>query len=471
METTAPSSKRLPPYSLEAERAVLGGILLHNELINSVSELIKPEDFYSELHQILFEGMIVLTEQNTGLDFVTIKNYLQKTGKITMLDGMQSVVDLCESTSSASNVTYHATIIKDKSMLRRLIHKAEEIIARAYQAEGEVRDIVDDAEASIFEIAQVSESEGPRHIEDILHGTFDDLERLSKTPQLVTGIPSGFQELDTLTSGFHSGELIIIAARPSIGKTTFAMNIVHNICNQEKKPCLVFSLEMTKEQLAQRLLCAEAEVESQKLRTGHIRGEDWSRLARAVTNLSHMPLYIDDTPAISIIEMRARARRLKSKVGLGLIMIDYLQLMQGRRKFESRQIEISEISRSLKFMAKEMACPVIALSQLSRAVEMTRDFRPQLAHLRESGAIEQDADLVLLLYRPEKHGIKEIEIRGRKQNSEGLAEVIIAKQRNGPPGSVFLAFREKLMQFMEPILDYETPPDVPYPEDDYEEGF
>ncbi len=409
--------------------------------------------------------MLDLSEKQSGLDLVTIKDCLEKSGNLDVSGGVQYLAELLEETSSTSNVDHYAKIIKEKSTLRKLIHRAEEIVSNGYQAQGDVRNIVDEAEASIFEIAQSGDTSGPKHIKEILHTTFANLEKISQRPSEVTGLSTGFTDLDKETTGLHRGELIIVAGRPAMGKTTFGLNIVQNICIQEKAPCLIFSLEMTEELLVQRMLCAEAGVDGQKLRTGRVRGEDWSDIARAASSLSLIPLHIDDTPSLTILEMRSRARRIKSRFGLELVMIDYLQLMEGRGRVESRQLEISEISRSLKFMAKELDCPVVALSQLSRAVEAQKEARPMLSHLRESGSIEQDADVVLMLYRPEYYKIPEIEIKGVKQNSDGLAEVIISKQRNGPTGSVFLAFQKSLTRFMGPNREQE-PPQVHMDDDD-----
>ncbi|MBN1552151.1 replicative DNA helicase [bacterium] len=447
MTTDASSTSKLPPYDLEAERAVLGGVLLRNDILNNVIDIVKKEDFYKESHQLIFQAMTDILDTDEIIDLISLKNHLEKTCGLDAVGGSEFLARLPEEASSATNLEYYAHIIKEKAILRDLIGAAERIVQSGFEGRGEVREIVDRAEASIFEIAQYGEVGGPRHIKDIIHTTFDELAALSEKPSLVTGIGTGFEDLDKITTGLHKGELIIIAGRPAMGKTTFALNIAHHVAVQEKTPVLIYSLEMTEEQLVQRMLCAEAEVDGQNLRKGFVRGEDWSRLARAAAELSQAPIFIDDTPAVSILEMRSRARRIKSKAGLGLILVDYLQLMQGRRQAESRQLEISEISRTLKFMAKEMECPVVALSQLSRAVESRTTKRPQLADLRESGAIEQDADVVLMIYRPEKYDIKEIEINKKMENTKGITEIIVAKQRNGPTGSIYLAFRESLLQF------------------------
>ncbi|MBN1356257.1 replicative DNA helicase [bacterium] len=460
-----PISSNTPPFDLEAERAVLGGILLDNQILNSLIDVVKPEDFYRESHRLIFETMIEIVDGGEVIDLISLKNELDKHKVLETIGGIETISGLLEETSSAANLEYYAGIVREKSILRKLIRAAEVITREGYQASGEVRDIVDAAESRIFEIAQSGETRGPRHIKDVIHSTFDDLARLSEKPSLVTGLPTGFEDLDTLTTGFHGGELVIIAGRPSMGKTTLGLNIVQHLAIKEKTPCLVFSLEMTQEQLVQRFLSAEAEVDGQNLRRGIVKGEDWSKLARAAGELSQAPIYIDDTPAVSILEMRSRARRIKSKCGLGLVVVDYMQLMQSRRHYESRQLEISDISRSLKFMAKELGCPVLALSQLSRAVEARKENRPQLSDLRESGAIEQDADVVMMIYRPEKYDIQEIHIRGRKENSKGVAEIIIAKQRNGPTGSVFLAFREHLLQFRDILFNMEDQQVASYPEE------
>lgn len=459
---TSPSSSfpKRPPCSLEAEKALLSGILLRNSSINSVINLIKPGDFFKESHQLIYDAMCTINEQSTAIDLISLKSQLEKEGHLESAGGVAALGNLFDEASSAANIDYYAKIVRDKSILRRLINVSEDIVERGYQSEGEVRDLVETAESSIFEIAQAGESRGPKSIKDVLMVTFDNLEKISRKPELITGIPSGFADLDKMLSGLHNGELIIIAARPSMGKTTFGLNIMSHVGAHLNTPVLVFSLEMTEDQLVQRMLCAEAEVDGQKLRTGYIRQDDWAKIAHVAINLSRAPIFIDDSPSLGILEMRSRARRIKSRFGLGLIMVDYLQLMQGRRDVESRQLEISEISRSLKFMAKELNCPVIALSQLSRAVESRTGNRPQLSDLRESGAIEQDADVVIFLYRPEYYKIKEIDRDGRKINSEGVAEIIISKQRNGPVGSVFLAFKRNSLKFMDLADDeYLQPPD------------
>jgi replicative DNA helicase len=465
MASEPQAPKNLPPYNLEAECAVLGGVLLHNEVLNTLVDIIKPEDFYRESHQILFNTMIEIMDSGEVIDLVSLKNELDKANHLDKVGGVEGISRLVEETSSASNLEYYAAIVSEKSVLRKLIRAAEVITQEGYQAQGEVRDIVDAAESAIFEIAQAGETRGPRHIKDVIHTTFDDLAKLSEKPSLVTGLSTGFEELDKLTTGLHDGELVIVAGRPSMGKTTLGLNIIQSIAVREGAPCLVFSLEMTEDQLVQRLLSAEAEVDGQNLRKGFVKGEDWSRLAKAAGELSQAPIYIDDTPAVTILEMRSRARRIKSKAGLGLVMVDYLQLMQSRRRYESRQLEISDISRSLKFMAKELQCPVVALSQLSRAVETRKENRPQLSDLRESGAIEQDADVVMMLYRPDYYDIREVEVKGRMESSKGLAEIIVAKQRNGPTGSIFLAFRENILQFRDICFDYEEQQAMEYHQD------
>ena len=465
MSSDASGLKRLPPFSIEAEKAVLGGILIRNDTLNELVDLVKPDDFYKESHQYVYQSMIDIINAGEAIDLISLKESLSKKGMLDSAGGIETIVELTETSSYTSNLAYYAKIIRDKSIVRRLIKSAEEIVIRSYSGQEDARDLIDNAEASIFEISQSGETKGPKLIKDVIHQTFDNLAKLSKNAAMVTGVPTGFEELDKLTTGLHPGELIIIAGRPAMGKTTFGINIVHHAALKENIPSLIFSLEMTEDQLVQRMLCSEAEVDGQDLRKGFVKGEDWTRLARAAATLSQTPIYIDDTPAITVMEMRSRARRIKSKMGLDLIIVDYLQLMGSRGRHENRQMEISEISRSLKYMAKELGCPVIALSQLSRAVESRKDMRPQLSDLRESGAIEQDADVVMMLYRPEYYKIEEIQINKNKENSKGIAEVIIAKQRNGPPGSVFLAFRDNLLQFKDLYLRDSYQEKVSYPED------
>ncbi len=477
MTPESSAANRLPPYSIEAERAVLGGVLLNNEVLNNLVDIIKKEDFFKESHQILFELMTEMVNQDQVIDLISLKNELEKQGLLEAVGGVNAISALLDEISSVSNLDYYASIIKDKSTLRTLIRTAETIVQKGYKGTGDVKELVDQAESSIFEIAQSGEVKGPQHIGNIIRTTFDNLSQLSEKASIVTGISTGFSELDRLTTGFHPGELIIVAARPAMGKTTFGLNLIQNIATNEKVPALIFSLEMTEDQLVQRMLCSKAEVDGQDLRRGRVHGDDWSRLARAAGDLSKIPVFIDDSPSLSVLEMRSRARRIKSKMGdLGVVMVDYLQLMQSRSRFESRQLEISAISRSLKFMAKELACPVIALSQLSRAVENRTDKRPLLSDLRESGAIEQDADVVLFLYRPEKYDISEIKIHGQLHGTKNMAEIIIGKQRNGPTASVFLAFRENLLQFKDAefnfkeaeMVSYPEERSVPFPEEDYE---
>ena len=446
--TTSPQySARKPPCNLEAERALLSGILLRNSALNSVINILAPSDFFRESHQVIYQSMCALNDHSTLIDLVSLKSQLEKDGQLDVAGGVAALGSLFDEGSSAANIEYYARLVHEKAVLRKLIEVTEEITDRGYQAEGDVRDLVESAESAIFQIAQAGESRGPKSIKDVMMVTFENLDKISKKPELITGTPSGFSDLDKMLAGMHGGELIIVAARPAMGKTTFGLNIAAHVGTHLSTPVLIFSLEMTEEQLVQRMLCAEAEVDGQELRTGYIRQDDWAKIAHVAIEMSRAPIFIDDSPSLGILEMRSRARRIKSRFGLGLIMVDYLQLMQGRRDVESRQREISEISRSLKFMAKELDCPVIALSQLSRAVESRTGNRPQLSDLRESGAIEQDADVVIFLYRPEYYKIKEIERDNAKMSSAGVAEIIVAKQRSGPTGSVFLAFIRNSLKF------------------------
>ncbi len=447
MNDSSQLPKRLPPANIEAEKAVLGGILFNPQALAEIVEIISEEDFFKDSHQIIFKSYKELSNEGVSIDLIALKDQLDKDGCLKKIGGSDYLASLLDETSAASNLEYYSRIIREKALLRRLIDRGEKIVLSGYAGEGDVKAILNDAEASIFELAQDKGSDRPRHVAEILKPTFEAIEKMSKRPEMITGVATGFEDLDEKTSGFQPGDMIVIAGRPSMGKTTFGLNIVQNMA-LKNQPALVFSLEMTKEQLVRRLLCSKAEIDGKRLQTGFIRGDEWTKLARAAAELSHIPLYIDDSPAISMFEMRSRARRQKSQTGLSVIMIDYLQLMQSRRRYESRQLEISEISRSLKFMAKELEVPVIALSQLSRAVETHSDKRPLLSDLRESGAIEQDADVVLMLYRPEYYNIEEIRINDNETiPSVGIAEVIIAKQRNGPVGSLFLAFRKNLLQF------------------------
>lgn len=428
---------RVPPQNLEAEQSVLGAMMLDREAAYKAIEILKPEDFYRDAHKIIFNAMLDLIDQGEPVDTITVCDRLRVRKELDRVGGVSYVTALANSVPTAANAEYYARIVQERGALRRLIAAATEITRDVYEGEDNVSVILDRAQQRIFEIAQGRSTNSVATLQDVLVQAFEQLEQLSARKGDVIGIPTGFKKFDEMTTGLHPSELIIVAARPSMGKTTFALNIGLHAAKQGI-PVAFFSLEMARQQLALRLLSCESAVNMQRLRTGYIGEDDWLRLTRAASRLTDAPFYIDDTPNMSLMEVRARARRLKSEFDIGLIIIDYLQLMHTRGRFESRQQEISEISRSLKALARELQVPVLALSQLSRAVEQRQDRKPQLSDLRESGAIEQDADLVVFLWdNPE---LKETL----------LTEIIIAKQRNGPTGSLQLVFNRDFGKFASP---------------------
>ena len=435
------SSHKLPPQNIEAEQSVLGGVLIENEAIHRVMELLTPDDFYREAHQRIYDALIDLSERDEPADLITLTNDLRKKGQLDPVGGASYIASLIDSVPTAANIEYYAKIIKEKSILRKLIQTATEIITESYRDRDDVESLLDEAERNIFQITENRVRPAFYPIREIVKSSFKTLERLYEKKELITGVPSGFTELDQMTAGFQPSDLIVVAGRPGMGKTAFCLNIAQYAAIEKKVPAALFSLEMSKEQLVIRLLCSEAQVEGTRLRTGFLSESDWPRLTLAAGNLSDAPIFIDDTPALTVLEMRAKARRLNAEHGLGLIVIDYLQLMRGRAKSESRQQEISDISRSLKGLAKELNIPVIAVSQLSRKTEERQGNRPQLSDLRESGAIEQDADVILFIYRDEIYN------RSEDNPNRGKAEVIIGKQRNGPTGKFDLAFLDRFTAF------------------------
>jgi replicative DNA helicase len=441
MDTLDVSSHKLPPQNVEAEQSVLGGILIENDAINKVLEILTPEDFYRDAHRKIYNALINLSVRDEPADLITLTNELRKIDQLDAAGGASYIASLIDSVPTAANIEYYARIVKEKSILRQLIQTSTDIITESYQDRSDVESFLDEAERSIFQISENRVKPSFYPIRDIVKQSFKTLERLYEKKELVTGVPSGFKELDQMTAGFQPSDLIIVAGRPSMGKTALCLNVAQYAAIEKRTPVAVFSLEMSKEQLVIRLLCSEAHVEGTKLRTGFLSEGDWPRLTIAAGNLSEAPIFIDDTAALSVLELRAKARRLKADQGLGMVIIDYLQLMKGRARVESRQQEISEISRSLKAVAKELNIPVIAVSQLSRRTEERTGMRPQLSDLRESGAIEQDADLILFLYRDEVYN------RAEDNPNRGKAEVIIGKQRNGPTGKIELAFLSKFTTF------------------------
>ena len=437
------SPHKLPPQNIEAEQSVLGGILIENEAINKVMEILSVDDFYRDAHQKIFSAMVNLTEKDEPVDLITLTNDLRKKSQLDSIGGASYLASLSDSVPTAANIEYYAKIVKEKAILRKLIQTSTEIITQSYQDRGDVEDLLDEAEQAIFQISENRVRPSFYPIKKIVKDSFEIFQRLYEKKELVTGVSSGFKGLDRMTAGFQPSDLIIIAGRPSMGKTAFCLNVAQYAAIENKVPIAIFSLEMSKEQLVIRMFCSEARVEGHRLRTGYLNESDWPKLTIAAGTLSEAPIFIDDSPALTVLELRAKARRLKGEHGLGMLVIDYLQLMNGRARVESRQQEISEISRSLKALAKELNIPVIAVSQLSRKTEERQGMRPQLSDLRESGAIEQDADLILFIYRDEVYN------RSEDNPNKGKAELIIGKQRNGPIGKIEMAFLDKFTAFKE----------------------
>ncbi|MDF2524007.1 MAG: replicative helicase, partial [Clostridiales bacterium] len=390
---------RIPPQSDEAEQSVLGSMLLDKDAIPTVTEILKRDDFYRENHKEIFEALLDLFERAEPIDLITISERLKLRGTLDSIGGLEYLANIAAAVPTTANVRHYAKIVEEKSLLRNLIKTSSDIVNMGYEANEEVTYVLDKAEKSIFDILQRRSIKGFTPVKDVLVETFNKLEELYNNKGNVTGIPYGFADLDFKTSGLHSSDLVLIAARPAMGKTAFGLNVVLHAAIHAQVPVAIFNLEMSKDQLVNRMLACEAMVDSQKMRTGKLEDDDWQKIARALGPLSEAPIYIDDTPGVSIMDIRSKCRRLKLEKNLGLIMIDYLQLMQGRGRNENRQQEVSEISRSLKILAKELEVPIICLSQLSRAAESRTDHRPMLSDLRESGAIEQDADIVMFLYR------------------------------------------------------------------------
>ena len=432
---------KIPPNDIEAEQAVIGSMLTDKDAVISAIEVLKEEDFYREDNKTIYEAIINLYNRSEPIDIITLKSELTSMGMFDKIGGLEYIVGLPDKVPTTANVEKYISIVKEKSELRRLIKAANEIIEEGYDPTENIDDIMNSAEKKIFNIMQDKDQKSYSPIKDVLIDTFTELEQLYNQKQHVTGVPTGFIDLDYRTAGLHNSDLILIAARPAMGKSAFALNIATNAALRANVPVILFSLEMSKEQMVNRILCSEALVDSNKVRTGKIDDDDWIKLADTMGDLSEAPIYIDDTPGISINEIRAKCRKLKLEKNIGLVVIDYLQLVQGssKRASASREQEISEISRSLKILAKEINVPVIALSQLSRAPEQRPDHRPMLSDLRESGAIEQDADIVMFLYRDEYYH--------EDSEDKGQAEVIIAKHRSGSTGTVKLAWLGNYTKF------------------------
>ena len=430
---------KIPPQDLEAEHSVLGALLLDPESIHRVVEVLRSTDFYREAHATIFTAILNLYQRSEPADLITVSSELKKMAALEQVGGASYLATLVDGVPSSANVVSYCRIIREKAIIRRLIEGASRIVGEAYEQKGEVEEYLDQAERIIFDIAQDRSTKNFYHVKEVVKSSFKAIEQLYERRELITGIPTNFRDLDRMTSGFQPSDLIIIAGRPSMGKTAFALNVVESAAVEHGRSCAVFSLEMSKEQLVQRLLCARGEVDASKLRGGFLSESDWPRLTRAAGELSEAPIFIDDTPAITVLELRAKVRRLQREHGIDMVVIDYLQLMRSTGKIESREREIADISRSLKALAKEVNVPVIALSQLNRGLENRVDKRPMLSDLRESGSIEQDADVVAFVYRDE--------VYNKESPDAGKAEIIIGKQRNGPVGKVTLAWRGALTRF------------------------
>ncbi|MCG7408364.1 replicative DNA helicase [Paenibacillus sp. ACRRX] len=432
---------RVPPQSSEAEAAVLGAILLQSEALITAMERVQAVDFYLPAHQFIYEAMIELGEEGQPIDMITLTAKLQVKKQLDDVGGVSYLAKLANAVPTAANVDYYAQIIEEKSMIRRLINTATQIVSEGYAGDDDVGALLSDAERRILEISNRRSSSGFIAIKDVLMEVFEKVENLHENKGGTTGIPSGFTDLDKMTAGFQRSDLIIVAARPSVGKTAFALNIAQNVGVRAKETVAIFSLEMSAAQLVQRMICAESNVDATRLRTGHLEDDDWEKLTMSIASLSEAQIYIDDTPGVTVADIRAKCRRLKKERGLGMILIDYLQLIHGRGKAgENRQQEVSEISRTLKQIARELEVPVIALSQLSRGVEQRQDKRPMMSDLRESGSIEQDADIVAFLYRDDYYD--------KESEKKNIIEIIIAKQRNGPVGTVELVFLKNFNKFV-----------------------
>ena len=430
---------RIPPQNLDAEKAVLGAMMLNEEAIGIAIEHLDGLYFYETRHQKIFEAVKDLYASRRNIDLITLSDYLKNLSLFEAVGGLSYMTELADFVPTAANARYYVDIVKEKGIQRQLIKNSTEIISKSYGSNVNIDELVDTAERLIFEIANAKQKQQAVHVKDLVKAAIENIDSLYQRKESITGVPTGFIDFDRMTSGLQKSDLVIIAGRPSMGKSALAVSIGEYAAVEKNIPIAIFSLEMSKEQLVQRMLCSQAQVDAHKVRTGFLSPADWPHLTKAAGRLSSVPIFIDDTPAISALELRAKARRLKASHNIGLIIVDYLQLMQSSTKVESRQQEISEISRSLKALARELNLPLIAISQLSRAVESRQDHRPQLSDLRESGAIEQDADVVVLLMREEYYNPTE--------ENRGIAEAIIAKQRNGPTGSVKMKFFKEFVKF------------------------
>ncbi len=440
-DTAVAAAERTLPHNLEAERSVLGAILVHNDAFNLAAQVIDSRDFYRDAHRRIFDCMVALNERHDAIDFVTLKEELARAGELDEVGGPAYVAALADGVPRATNVEYYARIVKEKATLRNLIYAANKIVANAYEADQESDLILDEAESAIFAVADDRLKAGFVAMRDLVKDSFPKIEKLFEQKRLITGVPTGFVDVDEMTRGLQAGDLVIVAARPSMGKTSLVLNIAQYVASLGDQVVGFFSLEMSKESLFLRLLTSEAQIDGHRLMSGAIGGNDYHRISHALEKLNAMKLFIDDTANIGVLEMRAKARRLQAEHGLSLLVVDYIQLMSGRGRFENRTLELASISRSLKGLAKELNVPIVVLSQLSRAPESRSDHRPQLSDLRESGALEQDADVVVLIYRDDVYN------RDPNSPDAGTAELILAKQRNGPTGVVKLAFLREQTRF------------------------
>ena len=440
-DTALAAAERTLPHNLEAERSVLGAILVHNDAFNLAAQVIDSRDFYRDAHRRIFDRMVALSERHDAIDFVTLKEELARAGELDEVGGPAYVASLADGVPKATNVEYYARIVKEKSTLRNLIYAATKIVANAYEADQESDLILDEAESAIFAVADDRLKAGFVAMRDLVKDSFPKIEKLFEQKRLITGVPTGFVDVDEMTRGLQAGDLVIVAARPSMGKTSLVLNIAQYVASLGDHVVGFFSLEMSKESLFLRLLTSEAQIDGHRLMSGAIGGNDYHRISHALEKLNSMKLFIDDTANMGVLEMRAKSRRLQAEHGLSLLVVDYIQLMSGRGRFENRTLELASISRSLKGLAKELNVPIIVLSQLSRAPESRSDHRPQLSDLRESGALEQDADVVVLIYRDDVYN------RDPNSPDAGTAELILAKQRNGPTGVVRLAFLREQTRF------------------------
>lgn len=446
-----PLMDRIPPHNQEAEQSVLGAIFLEPQALITASETLLADDFYQAAHRLIFETMLRLSDLGKAIDVVTVTEELSSRNQLDDVGGISYMTELANAVPTAANIAYYSEIVAQKSLLRKLIRTATKIVEDSFTREDEVAELLAEAEKQIMEVANRSNSGDFKHVKDVLVQTYENVEKLQNRKGDITGIPTGFRDLDCLTAGFQRGDLIIVAARPSVGKTAFALNVAQAVGTQTTENVAIFSLEMGADQLVMRMLCAEGNIDAQVLRTGALTTEDWRKLTMAMGSLSHAGIYIDDAAGVRVNEIRAKCRRLKQESGLGMILIDYLQLIQGSGSSgQNRQQEVSEISRSLKALARELEVPVIALSQLSRGVEQRQDKRPMMSDLRESGSIEQDADIVAFLYREDYYD--------KETEDANTIEIIVAKQRNGPTDTVKLAFKKEFNKFVSVDWSQESPP-------------